>query len=221
MFGPLTFRFVLTAALVLIPGYPPVLGGEKGMMGGEGGMMGGGHMKGAMPGHMKDFTSAEVPGIATEQLPEPDSEGAKLLLRYCAQCHNLPSPATHSSEEWPEVVDRMDAHMKASAGKGHREMMRIKRPTEPERKKIEDYLRGHALKPFTGKKLPDPDSPGGKLFLKICSGCHVLPGIGLHTPEEWPEVVERMRMNMKVLGKEGISGDDRDRIVDYLTRNAE
>ena len=213
MFGPLTRYIVISAALVLVPGSLIVMGGEKAM---DKGMMGGDHMKGAM----ENVTSVEVPGISTAHLPQPESAGARLLLRYCAQCHNLPSPATHSAEEWPKVLERMDGHMKLSVGMGHREMMRIKRPTDSERKTIGAYLGTNGLRPFAGKTLPDAESPGGKLFQKICSGCHVLPDTGLHISEEWPDVVERMRMNMKVLGKEGISGEERDQIVIYLKKNA-
>ncbi|HEY5648869.1 MAG TPA: cytochrome c [Nitrospiria bacterium] len=211
---------LLIAAMVLAAG-PSVLGGEKGMMGGD--HMGGGK-KGMMGGPMKDHmevTSVEIPGFSTDQLPDPESEEAGLLLRYCTQCHNLPSPATHGAEEWPEVVERMDRHMKMAAGGGHREMMRIKRPTPKELGMIEAYLQTHALKIFSNGLVPESSSPGGQLFIEVCSGCHVLPDIALHPPDEWPDVVERMRMNMKILGKEGISAEQRDRIVDYLRKHSE
>jgi len=123
--------------MVLLAGSSVVLGGEKVMTDRDG-----------IKEYKGDVTHTEIPGIAADQLPDPKSAGAGLLLRYCTQCHNLPGPATHSLEEWPEVVTRMDHYMGQMAGKGHREMMRIKQPTETEREIIKDYLKTNALKPF-------------------------------------------------------------------------
>lgn len=46
------------------------------------------------------------PGIKSQDLPEPESRGAKLLNTYCSQCHNLPSPRMHTAEDWPRVAGR-------------------------------------------------------------------------------------------------------------------
>ena len=32
------------------------------------------------------------PSVEPRQLPEPRSEGARLAVRYCVQCHYLPNP---------------------------------------------------------------------------------------------------------------------------------
>lgn len=46
---------------------------------------------------MQDMMSGRLPpGIEPEDLPETDSTGAKLIVRYCTQCHNLPSPSMHT-----------------------------------------------------------------------------------------------------------------------------
>ena len=37
------------------------------------------------------------PGFDSAQLPAPKSVGARLTLRYCVQCHNLPNPAMHEA----------------------------------------------------------------------------------------------------------------------------
>ena len=56
----------------------------------------------------QDMMSGRLPpGIEPEDLPETDSTGAKLIVRYCTQCHNLPSPSMHTTEEWTEVAQRM------------------------------------------------------------------------------------------------------------------
>ena len=171
-------------------------------------------------GMMDEMMSGRVPGILPDQLPDPASIEAGLLVRYCAQCHNLPSPATHSAEEWTAVVDRMDRLMSSVEGMGRREMMRIKRPTEDERKRLLRYLQAHALRPFSAPSIPLPDSPGAKMFQSVCTQCHVLPDIKLHTAEEWPGIIERMRMNMKVIGKREITDEERDAIADYLKQHA-
>jgi cytochrome c5 len=41
------------------------------------------------------------PGMDPALLPEPKSEGARLLTGYCNQCHNLPGPGMHIAAEWP------------------------------------------------------------------------------------------------------------------------
>ena len=59
-------------------------------------MMGGGkmHSNEPMKEMMQEMMRGRLPeGIQRETLPKPDDPGAKLLIRYCGQCHNLPSPS--------------------------------------------------------------------------------------------------------------------------------
>jgi len=179
----------------------------------QGGMM----HKDGMGGMMRSG-GAQLPELLPEQLPDPKSEGAELTVRYCAQCHNLPSPATHSAEEWREVLDRMDRYMA-----GHMPphgMMKIRRPTAEEREALLQYLQQHALRTFSGQSIPEPDSAGAKRYKTVCVRCHALPDPSLHTANEWPDVVERMRRNMKVMGKPVITDTERTEISDYLKRHA-
>ena len=44
------------------------------------------------------------PAIEPATLPEPHSEGARLTVRYCVQCHYLVNPAMHTPERWKSVV---------------------------------------------------------------------------------------------------------------------
>jgi len=37
------------------------------------------------------------PGFTAGMLHEPDSQGARLTLRYCVQCHNLANPTMHDA----------------------------------------------------------------------------------------------------------------------------
>jgi hypothetical protein len=76
-------------------------------------MMGGGHrnmMRDMMQRMMGD---ALPPGIDPAPLPEPHSQGARLLKRFCTQCHALPDPKQHTVREWPDVVARMQKNMVA------------------------------------------------------------------------------------------------------------
>lgn len=42
--------------------------------------------------------------------PQPSSQGAKLLKRFCSECHAPPFPSTHRAGEWPNIVLRMQQH---------------------------------------------------------------------------------------------------------------
>jgi hypothetical protein len=178
----------------------------------QGGMM----HQGGMGGMMGE--EARLPPLLPEQLPEPGSPEAALVVQYCAQCHNLPSPATHSEKEWTEVVNRMTNYM--SGGMHRRGMMQVRKPTKEEGDAILVYLQRNALRTFSGSAIPDPGSAGAKRFKTVCLRCHALPDPGLHTAEEWPSVVERMRTNMKVMGKPAISNSETAEITDYLQHHA-
>jgi cytochrome c5 len=198
------FSLVMIATAVGgVTGLAPDAAAQGGMMhkGGMGGMMRGG--------------GAQLPELLPEQLPDPKSEGADLTVRYCAQCHNLPSPATHSAEEWREVMDGyMSGHMRPHG------MMIIRQPMSEEQETLLQYLQQHALRTFSGPSLPEPGSPGAERYKTVCMGCHALPDPSLHTAVEWPAVVERMRRNMKVMGKPVINDTERNEISDYLKRHA-
>jgi len=93
-------------------------------MGGMG-MMGQGGMKGMMKRMMGDQLP---PGIDAADLPDPQSRGARLMARYCTQCHDLPPPALHTSGEWPKVFARMDRRMEMMSRMGS-----ILNPTDQDR----------------------------------------------------------------------------------------
>ena len=46
--------------------------------------------------------------LSTVKLPDPGSEGAKLLKQYCTDCHGAPMPSVHKQNEWRNVVYRMN-----------------------------------------------------------------------------------------------------------------
>ena len=60
------------------------------------------------------------PTFEARQLPEPGSSGARLVLQYCVQCHNLPNPAMHHAAKWPGIVERMVPRMQGKGNMGTR-----------------------------------------------------------------------------------------------------
>lgn len=195
-------------------------GGMMPMMGG--GMMGGMMNQEQMRQMMQEMMGGLLPpGINPEELPDPQSEGARLLTRSCTQCHNLPSPAMHTAEEWPVVMQRMIARMTMMSRMGGMGMMpQIEAPSRKQQDTILSYLQSHALQSIVPGKLSSPESPEARTFQNVCSQCHGLPDPALHTAAEWPTVVERMRTNMRSMGKRVITEEEKEGIVSYLTRNA-
>jgi len=46
---------------------------------------------------------------------EPGSEGAKVFVKYCSDCHAPPKPSVHVAQEWPNVVYRMQERRRMKA----------------------------------------------------------------------------------------------------------
>jgi cytochrome c5 len=175
---------------------------------------------------MRTMMSGVVPpGVKPGDLPAPGSEGAKLVARYCVQCHSLPSPTMHSAAEWPGVADKMFQRMSmcsrmsgmgmmgkmggmgmkgmmgGASGNGMMGMMNIKAPSAKEQEIIVSYLKEHSLKSIQPDALPSPRSKGAILFAATCAQCHALPDPRQHTAQQWPQVVARMHKNMVAMGK--------------------
>ena len=169
------------------------------------------------------------PAVEPRDLPEPHSEGARLAVRYCVQCHYLPSPQMHAADKWTTIVVRMVWRMqgKGNLGELMREMMdHVEAPSEPEIVTLTRYLQKHAQKEM------DPGHPAlktgaGQMFGIACSQCHALPDPRLHTAREWPDVVERMKRHMAwanvVVGTDALKTIpvlDTNAIVRFLQRYA-
>jgi hypothetical protein len=170
------------------------------------------------------------PGFTAAMLPEPESRGAKLTLRYCVQCHNLANPAMHDAGRWPPVVRRMVPRMegKGNMGKLMAEMMAgVQAPSIADEQSIVAYLRRHAQRPLDPKRIPEVDAPAAESFRIACSQCHVLPDPRRHAAREWPAVVARMQKNMewmnRVVGSKPVPGEPQLKIEDinaFLMRHA-
>lgn len=170
------------------------------------------------------------PTFEARRLPEPDSQGARLVQRYCVQCHNLPNPAMHHAAKWPPIVERMAKRMRGGGNMGRlmAEMMAgVKAPSPQEQAVLVAYLRRHAQKPLDAARYPDVALPSAEPFRLACSQCHVLPDPRRHTAEEWPAVVARMQQNMEWMNRVVGSHPDPDEpqlrveaILGFLQRHA-
>ena len=144
------------------------------------------------------------PTFELEQLPAPKSRGARLLVRYCVQCHNLPNPAMHHAAKWPAVFERMVVRMRGKGNMGElmQEMMAgVQAPTQQEAGALLAYLRKYGQRPLDPKRYPEVNQREGQSFRLACQQCHVLPDPRRHTVSEWPAVVARMEKNMEWMNR--------------------
>ena len=170
------------------------------------------------------------PTFEAAQLPDRAAQGARLALRYCVQCHNLPNPAMHHAEKWPPIVDRMVLRMQGRGNLGAlmADMMAgVKAPGPEETRTLVEYLQANAQTPLDPKLYPEVNRPPGEAFRLACSQCHVLPDPGRHTAAEWPRVVARMQENMewmnRVVGSQPVPGEPQLRVEEinaFLRRYA-
>jgi hypothetical protein len=154
------------------------------------------------------------PTFDAARLPQRQSNGAKLVVAYCVQCHNLPNPAMHHAEKWPSVVQRMVLRMEGKGNMGTlmAEMMAgVKAPAAEDTRAIVAYLQRHAQQPLDPARYPEVNQASGEAFRLACNQCHVLPDPQRYTAAEWPRVVARMRENMewmnRVVGSRPVPGE--------------
>lgn len=83
------------------------------------------------------LSGCELPQQQTTRvtLPEPGSEGAQMLKKFCSDCHAPPRPAVHTAKEWPNVIYRMQER---------RRMKAYVLMDETEERVLLDYLKKYA-----------------------------------------------------------------------------
>ena len=160
------------------------------------------------------------PGVIPQTLPVPESEGARLLVRYCGQCHDLPSPRYKTANQWPAVFERMSARMQMMSRGGMMGRGRIEAPGAGEARSLLAYLQRHGMQPARAEELQVGAPADRAKFTVICAGCHVLPSPSLHPPEEWPSVVTRMMGNMQLMNRPQMTESQREAVVRFLTTAA-
>jgi len=195
---------------------PGVSSGPMAMMGGM--MMD----REGMKSMMKSMMGNQLPlGIAVSDLPETESPGAKLLQRYCSQCHNLPGPGLHTADEWTAVLDRMLSRMQMMTDRGMMSMMHdIQSPSTTDTRILLAYLQKHAQQPLDPLQYTDLETPAGKMFQATCAQCHALPAPTQHTAGEWPHVVKRMTGNMQAMNVPVPDSQTLESILSYLEKHA-
>lgn len=156
-------------------------------------------------------------GLNPDNLPDADSRGATMLTLYCAQCHELPSPAMHTRIEWDNVLERMQAHMKTTRGNMLRKALM---PPEKDWLILKTYLENHGQVPLDKTTTSDLDTDAGKAFKSTCSQCHAPPNPKTHSRNEWPRVVLRMKSHIIRTGKKMPDQDTLMQIIDYLQKHS-
>lgn len=153
------------------------------------------------------------PGIGPGDLPDPHSPGAVLVAQLCGQCHAIPSPAMHSATDWPRVTRRMWLRMERLP-----ESLAVRTGADGERSVVLGYLTANALQ-VGGAELPR--GRGREDFALVCSRCHALPDIRLHTAGDWPAVFMRMERNMERMSVSLPNREQTDNILLYLQEVAQ
>jgi hypothetical protein len=125
------------------------------------------------------------PELDPKVLPYPDSPDARLVGRYCSQCHYAPGPGHHTAAEWTEVVSRMDLLMGVTA-RFSDPSRPIEQPSGDERAALLAYLERHALQPLTNLGEVPP------AYRALCGDCHAAPDPAAYAGADWPALLARM-----------------------------
>lgn len=147
-------------------------------------------------------------GVAPGDLPEPTSRGGQLVVKFCAQCHALPTPTQHSATDWPSVARRMWLRMEWLP-----DSLGVRVPTNAERYELLQYVTVNALK-VSGTVLPE--GRGREAFALVCSRCHALPDPRVHSKADWAIVFARMERNMERMKVAPPTAEQTQDILHYL-----
>lgn len=156
-------------------------------------------------------------GINPDALPDPNDRGATLLVLYCAQCHDLPTPLMHTAAEWQDVVKRMQERMQTGRGGM---LARVIMPPKKDWEILTDYVTSHAQMALNPASVSDLETPEGRAFQTTCSACHAMPDPMQHTPKEWPRVVARMKANMRSAHQPLPDEETLGKVIGYLQTHA-
>ena len=154
-------------------------------------------------------------GLSGTEIPESDSRGGKFFVMYCHQCHNIPKPAMYSSDEWPEVLERMVGHAQTIGGS----MKGVILPSVDEKREMISYLQRNGLKAIP-RNDPSLRSSEAFQFVWFCSTCHAAPDPASHTPAEWKDVVKRMDGHRKSWGRPSMTSAEMDQILEFLRQDS-
>lgn len=69
-------------------------------------------------------------------------------------------------------------------------------------------------------RLPDPQSPGARLYAERCGGCHRLYAPGSLTSAMWEVTVRRMQGELARRGVPPLTADEQATLLDYLDQHS-
>jgi hypothetical protein len=69
-------------------------------------------------------------------------------------------------------------------------------------------------------RLPEPDSPGARLYAARCGGCHRLNAPGSLTAAMWQMTLTRMQGEMARRGVAPLTADEQATLLAYLDRHS-
>jgi cytochrome c5 len=151
--------------------------------------------------------------VTAADLPDPGSQGAQYVVRFCSRCHAVPTPLMHSATDWPGVTRRMWLRMERIDPQ-----YAIPVPEIADQLVILQYLTDNSLKVSEANL---PDFPGRARFEQTCAQCHELADPRQHSPGDWYVVVRRMNEHMReILGQE-LTADEIQEISLYLQNASE
>ncbi len=149
------------------------------------------------------------PELAPGVLPDADSPGARLLGRYCGQCHFAPGPGQHTAPQWAEVVPRMGLLMTVTARFAGRSRP-LEQPSAAERDALLAYLQRHALRPLAQLEEAPP------AYLRLCGDCHAVPDPKAYPAADWPRLLGRMAGYRATLSRGPAAPVDQAEVESYL-----
>ena len=70
------------------------------------------------------------------------------------------------------------------------------------------------------RELPDLASPGAKILLKKCAGCHGAPQPDVHMAKMWPAVLHRMQNRLTMKAYDPLTEKEFEVLLSYLQKHS-
>lgn len=74
--------------------------------------------------------------------------------------------------------------------------------------------------PQEARELPDATSPGARLLVDKCTGCHGAPHPDVHPIDNWKAVLHRMQNRMTMKAHEPLTQEEFATLLEYLQHYA-
>jgi len=149
------------------------------------------------------------PELDSAAFPQPDSDGARLVIGFCSQCHFAPAPGQHTAGQWADVLERMALLMDVTARFGDRPRP-ILSPDPTERATLLAYLQGQALRPLADQTQAPP------AYRDLCSDCHAAPDPAGYPEADWPILLARMDLHRVAMRRPPADPTARATVAAYL-----